>query len=172
MNTVEVLAALNETLEDFTETLSTFGEHEFNDIPFDGSWTPGQVGQHVILSVTFFTDLLAGPDTPTGRLPDMHVANLKAAFLNFEHKMQSPDFIIPPAIDYNKLEQLDELERLQERLNDIIAQADMSLTCTGSELPTMGYLTRTEIAHFLVYHTTRHTHQLRNILSHINSHLN
>src|ERR1700744_2047854 len=172
MNTVEVLAALNETLEDFTETLAAFDEDEFNEIPFEGSWKPGQVGQQIILSVTFFTDRLAGPHTSTERLPDMHVANLKSSFLNCEHKMQSPDFIIPPAMDYNKQEQLDELERLQERLNDIIARADMSLTCTGSELPTMGYLTRTEIAHFLVYHTTRHTHQLRNILSYINSHLN
>jgi len=169
MNTIEILAALNETLEDFIETLASFDEEEFNEIPFDGSWTPGQVGQHIILSVTFFTDLLAGPDAETDRLPDLHVANLKAAFLNFDIKMQSPDFIIPPAIDYNKQEQLDELKRLQERLNEIIPDADMSLTCTAAKLPTMGYLTRTEIAHFLVYHTARHVRQLKKILSHINS---
>src|ERR1700744_1306823 len=107
MNTVEVLAALNETLEDFTETLAAFDDDEFNEIPYDGSWTPGQVGQHIILSVTFFTGLLAGPDTETERLPDLHVDILKTIFLNFDHKLQSPDFIIPPAIDYNKQEQLD-----------------------------------------------------------------
>ena len=84
--------------------------------------------------------------------------------------MQSPPFVVPPAVDYNKQEQLDELERLQERLNEIIPAADMARTCTGMELPAMGYLTRTEIMHFLVYHTTRHAHQLKKILSHINLH--
>jgi len=170
MNTVEVLAALNEALEDFTEALAAFNEEELNEIPFGGSWTPGQVSQHVIMSVSGFTNVLAGPDTETERLPDMHVGNLKAAFLNFDIKMQSPPFIIPPVVDYNKEEQLDELKRLQERLNEIIPNTDMSRTCTGMELPTLGYLTRTEIVHFLVYHTTRHVHQLRKILSYTNSH--
>lgn len=170
MNTVEVLAALNEALEGFMEALAAFDDDEFNEVPFACSWTPGQVGQHTIMSISGFTDLLSGPDTETERLPDMHVGNLRAAFLNFDIKMQSPHFIIPPAVDYNKQEQLDELKHLQERLNEIIPVADMSRTCTGMELPTMGYLTRTEIAHFLVYHTMRHAHQLRKILSHINSH--
>lgn len=170
MNTVEVLAALNETLEDFTETLAAFDNAEYNNVPFDGSWTPGQVAQHVIMSVSGFTQLITGPDAETVRLPDLHVANLKAAFLNFDIKMQSPDFVIPAAADYNKQEQLNELERLQQRLNEIIPAADMSRTCTGMEMPTLGYITRTEIVHFLVYHTTRHVHQLQKILSCINSH--
>lgn len=170
MNTVEVLAALNETLEDFIETLATFDEEELNEIPFDGSWTPGQVAQHIIMSVSGFTELLTGPDTETQRLPDMHVENLKSAFLNFDIKMQSPDFVVPPAKNYNKQEQITELEHLLKRLNEIIHQADMSRTCTGMELPVLGYLTRTEIAHFLLYHTTRHVHQLKKILSYINSH--
>lgn len=168
MNTVELSAALNEALEDFIAALAAFEDEEFNKIPFDNSWTPGQVGQHVIISVSGFTDLLTGPDTATERLPDTHVDNLKAAFLNFDTKMQSPDFVIPPAVDYNKQKQLDELERLQEKLNEIISNADMSRTCIGMELPTLGYLTRTEIMHFLVYHTMRHTHQLKKILSYTN----
>lgn len=170
MNTVEVLAALNKALEDFMETLAVFDNEEYNEVPFDGSWTPGQVAQHVIICVSGFTEVLAGPDTETKRLPDMHVANLKAAFLNFDIKMQSPSFVVPPVADYNKQEQLDELKRLQERLNEIIPAADMLRTCTGMEMPTLGYITRTEIAHFLVYHTIRHVHQLNKILSHINSH--
>lgn len=170
MNTVEVLAELNEVMEDFMETLASFDEDEYNQIPFEGSWTPGQVAQHVLLSVSGLTDVLAGEDSETERLPDMHIAIIKGIFLDFDNKMQSPDFICPPAIDYDRQEQLDELERLQERLDEIIPGADMSRTCTGIEFPTLGRLTRTEIAHFLVYHTTRHAHQLKNILSHVNSH--
>jgi hypothetical protein len=170
MNTIEILAELNQTLEDFTETLASFDEQEYNTVPYEGCWTPGQVAQHIILSVNFFTGLLAGPDTETERLPDMHVAVLKKIFLDFDTKLPSPEFIIPPLMDYNKQEQLDELERLKERLNEIIPNADMSLTCTGAQLPTMGHLTRTEIAHFLVYHTARHVHQLKKIMSYINSH--
>jgi len=170
MNTIEVLAAINETLEDFIQIFAEFDEDEVNEIPYEDSWTPGQVVQHNILSLSWFIDLLTGPEMETTRQPDEHVANIKAVFLNFDIKLQSPDFIIPPAIDYNKQEQLDELEALKNKLNEIIPNVDMSKTCTAFNLPTLGYLTCTEIVHFILYHTTRHVYQLKKILASINSH--
>jgi hypothetical protein len=169
MNTVEVLAAINEVMDEFITVYAEFDADEINEIPYEGSWTPGQTVQHNIMSLTFFSDLMSGPDAETNRLPDMHVENLKAAFLNFEIKMQSPEFIIPPAIDYDQQEQLEQLEALKEKINQIIPKADMSKTCTGFQLPVMGYITRTEIAHFIVYHTARHVHQLKKQLASINS---
>ncbi len=39
----------------------------------------------------------------------------------------------------------------------------MAKTCTGMELPVMGYLTRIEVTTFIIVHTKRHVHQLGNI---------
>ena len=148
--------------------LSSFYDEHINKIPFDGSWTPGQVAQHIIMSVSGFVDLMKGPDEETTRQPDAHVANIREAFLNFNIKMHSPDFIIPPAKNYDKEELLLTLDHLKTQLNQIIPVKDMNKTCTGFELPMLGYLTRTELANFIEVHTKRHLHQLKNIYNKIN----
>lgn len=165
MNTTEVLAAINQTMDGFIETLSLFSEEQINKVPFKGSWTPGQVAQHVILSLTGMTDLLYGPDKETTRRPDEYVNQLHDAFMNFDIKMQSPSFIVPPAISYDKQELIATLKTLRVKLNEIIPIADMAKTSTAFEMPMLGYITRTEVAHFIVYHTARHLHQLDNIWS-------
>jgi hypothetical protein len=169
MNTKEIFIAINNAFTELINTLSLFSNDELNVVPFEGSWTPGQVVQHVIMSVSGFAALLTGPVEDTTRQPDMYVENLRAAFLNFDIKMQSPDFILPPAIDYNKKELLHTLEELRTELNQFNQSLDMTKTCMGFELPVMGYLTRTEAATFILVHIQRHIHQLKNIYQKINN---
>jgi hypothetical protein len=171
MNTTETLAEINKTFEEFMLVLSSFYNEQINEIPFENSWTPGQVVQHIILSVSAFVDLLNGADQQTNRQPDAYVANIRQAFLNFDIKMQSPDFIIPPAKNYNKEELLLTLDQLKIQLNQVVPIKDMTKTCTTFELPVLGYLTRIELINFIEVHTKRHLHQLKNIHStiiHIN----
>ena len=52
MNTIEILAAIDEVMEEFTDTYAEFDEEEVNEVPFEGSWTPGQLAQHVIMSLS------------------------------------------------------------------------------------------------------------------------
>jgi len=163
MDTKQTFAEINSVLTDMIKTLSLFTEEEINSIPFEGSWTPGQVAQHVILSDSGFASLLSGPVTDTDRQPDQHVEQLKAIFLNFDIKMKSPDFILPPAINYKKEELLANLEQIKNQLNQFDQTSDMTKTCTGMELPVMGYLTRIEATTFIIVHTKRHVHQLGNI---------
>lgn len=163
MDTQKTFAEMDSVLTDMIKTLSLFTEEEINTIPFEGSWTPGQVAQHIILSDSGFAALLSGPVKDTDRQPDQHVDQLKAIFLNFDIKMKSPDFILPPAIDYKKEELLANLEQIRTQLNQFDQTSDMTKTCTGMELPVMGYLTRIEAATFIVVHTKRHVHQLGNI---------
>lgn len=165
MTTTEVLAAINQTMDDFIITLSLFTDEQINKIPFEGSWTPGQVAQHVILSLNGMTNLLSGPDKETTRQPDEHVNQLHDIFMDFNIKLQSPDFIIPPAKDYSKQELLDTLKQLRVKMNEIIPTADMTKTAIAFEMPGLGYITRTEVAHFTLYHTARHLNQLNNIWS-------
>jgi len=167
----KTLTEINKTFEEFMLILSSFYDEQINKIPFEGSWTPGQVTQHIVMSVSGFADLMNGPDKKTERQPDAHVGNIREAFLNFDIKMQSPDFIIPPVKNYDKAELLLTLDQLKTQLNHIIPVKDMNKTCTGFELPMLGYLTRTELANFIEVHTKRHVYQLKNIYNKIN-HLN
>jgi hypothetical protein len=163
MDTKDIFTEIDNVLADMIKTLSLFSQDEINAIPFEDSWTPGQVAQHIILSDSGFAKLLSGPAKDTDRQPDQHVDQLKAIFLNFDIKMKSPDFILPPAIDYKKDELLANLAQIRNQLNQFDKTSDMTKTCTGMELPVMGYLTRIEAATFIIVHTKRHIHQLGNI---------
>jgi hypothetical protein len=163
MDTKLIFTEVDNVLANMIKTLSLFSEEEINVIPFEGSWTPGQVAQHIILSDSGFVDLISGPVEDTNRQPDQNVATLESIFLNFDIKMKSPDFILPPAIDYKKEELLYNLEAIRTKLNQFDQTSDMTKTCTGMELPVMGYLTRLEATTFMIVHTKRHIHQLGNI---------
>jgi hypothetical protein len=163
MSPEHIFTEIDAVLSVMIKTLSLFSEDEINVVPFEGSWTPGQVAQHIIMSDSGFANLINGPVKDTDRQPDQNAAILESVFLNFDIKMKSPDFILPPAIDYKKEELLLNLDKIRIQLNQFDQTSDMTKTCTGMELPQMGYLTRLEAATFIIVHTKRHIHQLGNL---------
>ena len=165
MTQKEIHIDIDATLSELLSVVSAFDEKEFNTSIAADSWTPGQITQHVVLSISGFVNLMKGPTEETNRKADQHVETIKNIFLNFTRKLKSPDFIVPEAKDYNKEELLSTLEKLKEELEDIIEKEDLDKTCTAFGLPTLGNLTRWEALAFVVYHTIRHIHQLRNLLS-------
>lgn len=158
------------TKKDFDEVLNKFiGEFssidtgDINKIPFDGSWTAGELGQHIRLSVAGFSQVLNGPVKATERAPDAQIPVLKKIFLDYSSKMKSPDFIDPEKKEYDQDELAGTLQQLHTDISKSIDELDLTQTCTGFELPNMGFLTRLEAIYFVIYHTQRHTHQLENI---------
>lgn len=163
-------ATLTEADRTFTELLqliSSINEEQINIVPFEGSWTAGQVAQHLVLSAGGFVQLLNGPVIDTERDPEQNIANLRAAFLNFNIKMQSPDFIIPPDKIYQKQELINTLQDIKIDFLKAIDTLDITKTCTTFEIPMLGYITRAEAIAFTIVHTQRHIHQLKNIYSKI-----
>lgn len=154
---------INKALTELIELLSSFKEDKINVIPFEGSWTAGQLAQHMIMSNSGFVEIMNGPVEETQRKPDELVENIRSSFLNFTIKMESPDFVRPPKIDYTKQELLDALTNIREQMNKTMETSDLTKTCIAFELPALGYLTRLEAAHFVSAHTQRHVHQLKKI---------
>ena len=154
---------VSKTLANLIEVLSSIDEKKINVIPFQDSWTAGELAQHMIMSNSGFDELMNGPVKETERNPDELIERIKTAFLDFSHKMQSPDFVVPPKRDYNKHDLLHSLEHIRQRLGKTLEESDLAKTCVAFEIPVLGYLTRLEAAHFVLYHTKRHTHQLKNI---------
>lgn len=154
---------INTTLSELEQLLSSFEKEQINIVPFEGSWTAGQLAQHMILSNGGFVELLEGPVKETLRDPIQHVEEVKNSFLDFNTKMESPDFIKPAIISYDKEELIGSLKNLREKINQSIKTSDLNKTCMAFELPVFGYFTGQECIHFVFYHTQRHIHQLKNI---------
>lgn len=159
----EIQREINKTLAAFSQLFSLFDQDRVNIIPFEGSWTAGQLIQHLIMSNSGFVKLINGEVKETNRKPDEYVEKIKTAFLDFTTKMQSPDFIRPPMMNYNKVELMQSLQSLSEEMNQSIEKLDLTKTCISFELPVFGHLTRWEAIHFVLYHTQRHIHQLKKI---------
>lgn len=154
---------LDTTLNELIYVLSSFTRQEMNSIPFENSWTAGQVGEHLRQSYAGLPSLLLQQTKPTDRAPDERIQGIKNIFLDFSIKMTSPAFIIPPAKDYDKDTLIQSLVSLKEEIVHAASTADLAKTCTLFEFPVIGYLTGLEIVHFIIYHTQRHLHQLKNI---------
>ncbi|GAA3929705.1 DinB family protein [Chitinophaga oryziterrae] len=155
------------TAAELIKTLSSFSETEINVVPFEGSWTAGQVGEHIYKSVSGVSQVLQGAVTSTERNPGEKIKIIGDLFLNFNEKFKSPEFIIPSDQPHDKNLLLKSLTLTLNEVGDNIKKQDQSLTCLEFALPGFGELTRMEWNHFIVVHTQRHIHQLKNIGEHV-----
>jgi hypothetical protein len=163
MKTHEIAKDADEALSGLITLLSKFEQDQINTVPFEGSWTAGQLAQHMVKANSGFADILRGPVKDIERKPDEVIPKIKNDFLNFDIKMTTPDFLVPEAKNYDKDELLSDLKNIRESVNDATETLDLTKTCMAFELPVYGYLTRQEAIAFVTCHTLRHTHQLKNI---------
>lgn len=163
MKTLEITREANDALSGLITILSKFEPEQINVIPFEGSWTAGQLAQHMVKANSGFANILRGPVKDTERKPDEIIPKIKNDFLNFNIKMTAPDFLVPEAKNYDKNELVSGLKNIRESVVDATETLDLTKTCMAFELPVYGYLTRQETVAFVTCHTLRHTHQLKNI---------
>jgi len=152
----EFEAATNAYLDIVTE----LNQDEINTVPFLGSWTAAQVTEHLCKSDNAMIQALNGPVQPTKRPPDEMVNNLRAVFLDFSTKLPSPDFIIPGNATHDKDALIDAFKAGREQIGKAIKTLDLSATC---HLPIFGEPTRIELISFVIFHTLRHTNQVKHI---------
>ena len=162
-NTTQLIAEIDKTLERAVTVFDELDPGEINKVPFENSWTAGQLMNHVLMSNKGFANIMRGPVEETDRDPTLNIETIRSIFLNFKTKMKSPDFIVPPQKDYDKEFLKTAFISVKTQLMNTANSEDLSKTCTAFKLPQLGFLTRMEAIHFVLYHTQRHTHQLENI---------
>jgi len=162
-NITQLIAEIDETLERAVKIFDELDGDEINKVPFENSWTAGQLMNHLLMSNKGFADIMRGPVEDTQRDPSLNIETIRSIFLDFNTKMKSPDFILPPEKDYHKEALKSEFIAVKTQLIKTASSEDLSKTCTAFKLPQLGFLTRMEAIHFVLYHTQRHTHQLENI---------
>ncbi|TMI88295.1 MAG: DinB family protein, partial [Bacteroidetes bacterium] len=80
----------------------SFDEEKWNTVPYRGSWTPAQLVRHLLKSVSSIGPLIETPAAPAERDPHERILSLKQNFLDITKRMQSPEFIVPEKMYYDK----------------------------------------------------------------------
>ncbi|HEY0897884.1 MAG TPA: DinB family protein [Sphingobacteriaceae bacterium] len=145
------------------QLLSSFQEEELNSVPFEGSWTAGQVGDHLLKSYQIVR-LLARESEASQRQPDQKVELIKKVMLDFETTRQAPEGVAPSFEPVNKESLLNSIQKCREQFKEVIATTDLHQTVSGFVLPQFGEFTKLEWVYFSLYHTQRHIHQLQRIV--------
>lgn len=164
MNKEEELTAFTEIKNELLALLDPLDEDRMNRAPFPGSWTAGQLGEHLLKSYGV-AEIFKGRTAPTPRPADGKYPQIDAVFLDFAMKFQSEDFIAPSP---EKISGRDLKVGLRNATDGIAAFArdhDLTFTCLDLELPGFGALTAQEWLHLMSTHSRRHVRQLRNIIS-------
>lgn len=156
-----------EAKDEFLRALDLFDQENINTVPFESSWTGGQVAEHILKSVSGILETVNGPSVTTSRNPEEHVKMFHDVFLNMEIKMKSPDFIIPSDSPKDISFLQASLTKTFDGIEKAAGKDNLTETCTSFEMPTIGLLTRLEWIQFAGFHTKRHAQQLRNIANHL-----
>jgi len=157
----EIIAGLEETTKELFPTLSLFSQEDFNKIPFEESWTAGQVAEHLFKSESNIPRVLNGSSKETERDPFQHVDTIRKVFLDYTLKLKSPEFILPSNELKNKEDFIKRFEGTRKELRNLIEVKDLNRTFTGFSFPQMGELTGWEWFCFAVCHSKRHIHQMK-----------
>lgn len=164
-NTTELFTSLEQTTSELLQLISSADADTINTIPFKNSWTAAQLASHVLKSNKAITQSLQMKGKNAERDPGERTEELKKMFLNFSTKFQSPEFILPTRDIYQKDTLIADLKK------SIVQLREEGNTVNLSEiinLPAFGEITKYELLHFVLYHTQRHIHQLKNILQTVN----
>lgn len=169
MTTTTLIAEIRTSTDELLDAISLFTHEQLNQVPFAGSWTPGQVAQHLLKSESGIPQLFEGNTAPANREPDALVPVIHSIFLDFTTKMQSPDFILPDEEPKNSEALRQQLKQNREHILQLISTRDLTRHLTDFAFPELGELTGYEWMKFMISHAKRHTHQMKNMLPHFNS---
>jgi hypothetical protein len=158
--------AINEyktATDNFLKVLGMFNQQQFNAVPFEGSWTPAQVADHMLKSQWGLPEVLTGNTKAADRKPDASNAMIENIFLDFTTKLKSPEFILPAKEPQDKGNVLNKYQHKSEEIQKTFTPLDPTEICLDFQVPGAEPFTRLEWLHFVACHTIRHTRQLENI---------
>ena len=156
----ELLTAISEAVSDMGDLMESLDETQVNTVPYEDSWTAGQLFNHVTKSINGMAGAMLKESEPAERDPAEKIADFKKTFLDFSIKMKSPEMILPDDGPFQKQESIQALTASFEKMKEPTKKANLNELLTG--LP-MGDVTKLELLHFVLYHTQRHLHQMHKI---------
>lgn len=150
--------------QDLDRTLSRFSAETLNAVPFEGSWTAGQVAEHIIKSqLHIIAPLSEGPASTADRLYDEEVNTIQEIFRDKESKTKTDKSIAPGPPPHNFKTLLGTLQKQKEQQIEIIKTKKLEELSDTLEFPGIGQLSRYEWIHMMIEHGQRHRRQIDTI---------
>lgn len=162
----ELFLEVDQATTELMELLLPLTQAQINVVPFKDSWTAAQLATHITKSNNAILQAMDMEGKTAARKPTERIGELKKIFLDFSHKLKSPDFILPPAGVYNKETMLVALQKSNSALQQKRAAVNLSEVI---EYSAFGQISRLELFYFVLFHTRRHIHQLKNIVGYLNA---
>jgi hypothetical protein len=156
----ELFQEIEMTISQFVDMVLMLDNNRLNEIPYEDSWTAGQLCNHILKSTVGVVQAMKIDGKKTNRNSSEKIAELKNIFLNFSNKFQSPDEIVPDDGPFEKQKTIDDLTKCLKDLNFYSSNTDLSEEMDGGPL---GSITKYELLHFVLYHSQRHLRQLKRI---------
>ena len=171
IDTKDFFASLDKTTTELLQLISSTDSKIINTVPSGSdrtkdSWTAAQLATHVTKSNKAIAQALDMEGKTAERNPGERVRELKAMFLNFNTKFQSPEFLRPKRENYLKETLVADLKKSIDHLMETGGRINLSEIIS---LPAFGEITKLELLYFVLYHTQRHIHQLKNILQELHT---
>lgn len=157
----QLISEFDKTTRDLFETLSLFSNEDFNKIPFEGSWTAGQVAEHLFKSESNIPKVINGNSRKTDRDLFEKTVIIKKVFLDYTTKLQSPEFILPTEGEKDKNHFIKAFEGTRKELRNLIGSKDLNRTFTDFPFPQLGEFTGWEWICFATSHSARHIRQMK-----------
>jgi uncharacterized damage-inducible protein DinB len=159
----KLIAEFEESTRNLLATLTSFSEQEFNRVPFEGSWSIGQVAEHLLKPESSIPGIFKGNSIQTEREPFEKTGVIESIFLDYTIKMQSPEFTLPSGEQKNKQQLIKEFAGNRKELQGLMETMDLDRTFTDFPFPQLGEFTGWEWICFAVCHTKRHIRQMKSI---------
>jgi hypothetical protein len=156
----ELLTAVEEAISGMSALMMKLDEKQINSVPYENSWTAGQLLNHVTQSNNGMAKAMLQEPTPVDSDATEKIAGFKKVLLDLSSKLKSPDFILPKDGPYEKKGVIHELKISFNHFRENTEKANMNDMVEGMPF---GPVSKLELLHFVLYHTQRHLHQLKNI---------
>ncbi|MDB5102614.1 MAG: hypothetical protein JWP91_303 [Fibrobacteres bacterium] len=166
MNKQEELAAFAAIKDELLSLLEPLDEERMNRVPFPGSWTAGQLGEHVLKSF-LLADLSKVRTEPNQGPMDGKSPQIDGVFMDFTRKFEPPAIIVPSSERISGKSLMADLRNAADGIDAFARGHDLSFTSPDFAGIGFGPLTAQEWIHFLSAHCRRHVRQLRNIVSRV-----
>ena len=155
----ELIQEINSVFTQFIDMISMLQNEKINQIPYENSWTAGQLINHVTKSINGVTLTMKMEGQPTPRNGEK-ITELKNIFLDFSKKMKSPEEILPDNKPYEKQKVISDLQDCFKNLSFYSAYTNLDELIVGMPF---GDVTKYELLHFALYHSQRHLRQMKRI---------
>jgi len=165
----EIKTEIENTTGELTGLISSVNEEQFNEIPFEGSWSVAQVCEHLLKSYGLADALKPGPVRQAERLPGKEIELIKKIFLDFNSKYISAETLLPTDEPIEKEKLLKALQKRIAQIEEVIQTKNLTEICVGIPFKGIGELTRLEWLYVILYHTQRHIRQAKSIEKLLNS---